>query len=113
VPVRDNDGDQLIAVVTQVREVGYGEVDTSRHPFVGKEDAGVYDDYLAVVFDGHHITADVAKPAEGHDFQGSDGQRLIEQTELLGLVGHFGWTRFLYRGILNQGRESAEVVLYC
>ena len=61
VAVRDQYGLQLVAVLDEVGDVRDDEVD-ARHALLGEEHAGVDDDHLAVVLQGHHVLAYFAKP---------------------------------------------------
>ena len=61
--VREEDAAHLRLVVLQVGDVGDDEVD-AEHLLVGEHQAGVDDDHVVALLDGHHVLADLANTAE-------------------------------------------------
>ena len=66
--VRDDDAAQLVGVLEHVGVVGQDEVD-ARMVVVGKHEAGVVEDHVALALEDGHVLADGVKAAERDDLQ--------------------------------------------
>ena len=69
VPVGDEKGEDVVAMLAQPGDVGQHEVD-AEHLVARERKAAVDHDDLAAVLDGRHVLADLAHAAERHDLQG-------------------------------------------
>ena len=88
VAVGDDDAAQLFLALQQVADIGDDQVD-AQHLFLGEHQAGIDDDDVVVVLDGHHVLADFAQAAEGDDLEFFFWSSILtlEQLELLRFFG--------------------------
>ena len=74
VAVRQDDRNDVVEAVPDVAEVGQDQIDSGLLG-LGEQHAAVDDQQLPVVLEDGHVATDLAETAEGHDAQGSGGQR--------------------------------------
>jgi len=77
VPVRDNNGPNLVLTLENVAHVWNDDVN-AQHVAFGEHQTTVHDQQFVVVFNDHHVLADLADAAEG-----DDSQDVLRQGQLL------------------------------
>ena len=63
--VGDNDASYPVALVRQITKIGNDVVD-SQHVILGEHDAGVDNQNVRAILDGHHIFADFPQTSQGN-----------------------------------------------
>jgi hypothetical protein len=106
-PVGDDDAAQLGFMFKQVADIGYEKVD-AEHLILGEHHAGIDNDDVVAVLDGHHVLADLTESAEGYYLKLVTGHFLLEKFELGGMV----FFRFKSAYFSQYRRELEYVGLY-
>ena len=68
VPMGDKNSPDTINILDQIINVRYDNVDTW-HVVFREQNASIYNDYVLVGLENHHVFADFAQPAERENFQ--------------------------------------------